>query len=137
MSATDAGNKALPSDGLHTEPLEIQMGPSHPATHGTVRIKLTLDGERVVDSEVEVGYLHRGFEKECEAGEYDKGASCQVGARGHKGRARHWRLIRGRGEHAAFVLPITICLGLLRHGSPVERGRFRARHPFAGASAAD
>jgi NADH-quinone oxidoreductase subunit D len=46
------------------------MGPSHPATHGTVRIKLTLDGERVVDSEVEVGYLHRGFEKECEAGEY-------------------------------------------------------------------
>jgi NADH-quinone oxidoreductase subunit D len=60
----------LSDDGLHTEPLEIQMGPSHPATHGTVRIKLTLDGERVVDSEVEVGYLHRGFEKECEAGEY-------------------------------------------------------------------
>jgi len=70
VSDTDAGHKTVVGDGLHGEPLEIQMGPSHPATHGTVRIKLTLDGERVVGSEVEVGYLHRGFEKECEAGEY-------------------------------------------------------------------
>ena len=46
------------------------MGPSHPSTHGTVKINLKLDGERIVDSEVEVGYLHRGFEKECESGEW-------------------------------------------------------------------
>jgi len=42
------------------------MGPSHPAMHGTIRIMLELDGERILNSEVEVGYLHRGFEKTCE-----------------------------------------------------------------------
>ena len=46
--------------------LMINMGPSHPAMHGTIRIMLELDGEKVVNSEVEVGYLHRGFEKICE-----------------------------------------------------------------------
>ncbi len=44
----------------------LNMGPSHPAMHGTIRIMLELDGERIVNSEVEVGYLHRGFEKTCE-----------------------------------------------------------------------
>jgi len=52
---------------LPFEPLELKMGPSHPATHGTVQINLKLDGETVQDAEVEVGYLHRGFEKECES----------------------------------------------------------------------
>ncbi len=68
----DAGPKPpLPlGEDLHTEPMEIQMGPSHPSTHGTVRLDLTLDGERIIDSRVEVGYLHRGFEKECESGEW-------------------------------------------------------------------
>jgi len=42
------------------------MGPSHPAMHGTIRIMLELDGENILNSEVEVGYLHRGFEKICE-----------------------------------------------------------------------
>lgn len=42
------------------------MGPSHPAMHGAVRIMLELDGERILNSEIEVGYLHRGFEKTCE-----------------------------------------------------------------------
>lgn len=46
--------------------LLLNMGPSHPAMHGTIRIMLELDGERIVNSEVEVGYLHRGFEKTCE-----------------------------------------------------------------------
>ena len=55
---------------LPFEPMELKMGPSHPATHGTVRILLKLDGERIVEAEVEVGYLHRGFEKECESGLY-------------------------------------------------------------------
>jgi NADH-quinone oxidoreductase subunit D len=48
------------------ESLLINMGPSHPAMHGTIRIMLELDGEVVRNSEVEVGYLHRGFEKICE-----------------------------------------------------------------------
>ena len=43
-------------------------GPSHPASHGTIKFNLKLDGERIVDCDVEVGYLHRGFEKMCEQG---------------------------------------------------------------------
>lgn len=48
------------------ESMLLNMGPSHPAMHGTIRIMLELDGERILNSEVEVGYLHRGFEKMCE-----------------------------------------------------------------------
>lgn len=54
-------------ENLHTEHMVLNMGPSHPATHGTVKFLLTLDGETVVNCEVEVGYLHRGFEKMCES----------------------------------------------------------------------
>jgi NADH-quinone oxidoreductase subunit D len=50
------------------EIMEIQMGPSHPASHGTIKFNLKLDGERIVDCDVEVGYLHRAFEKMCEQG---------------------------------------------------------------------
>jgi NADH-quinone oxidoreductase subunit D len=48
------------------EIMEIQMGPSHPASHGTVKFNLKLDGETIVAVDVEIGYLHRGFEKMCE-----------------------------------------------------------------------
>lgn len=44
------------------------MGPSHPASHGTIKFNLRLDGEQIVDCDVEIGYLHRGFEKMCEQG---------------------------------------------------------------------
>jgi NADH-quinone oxidoreductase subunit D len=44
----------------------VNIGPSHPATHGTVQIIAELDGERVVRTDIHCGYLHRGFEKECE-----------------------------------------------------------------------
>jgi NADH-quinone oxidoreductase subunit D len=44
----------------------VNIGPSHPATHGTVQIIAELDGEKVVRTDVHCGYLHRGFEKECE-----------------------------------------------------------------------
>ncbi len=53
---------------LHAEHQIINMGPSHPATHGTVKFLVELDGETIIDLKVEVGYLHRGFEKECESG---------------------------------------------------------------------
>ncbi|MBF6568136.1 MAG: NADH-quinone oxidoreductase subunit D [Candidatus Binataceae bacterium] len=56
--------------GLDAPPMRLQFGPSHPATHGTVRIVLDLDGEQIVDADVQIGYLHRGFEKECETGYY-------------------------------------------------------------------
>jgi NADH-quinone oxidoreductase subunit D len=59
--------KIMPSDPSD-EIMELQMGPSHPASHGTIKFNLKLDGERIVDCDVEVGYLHRGFEKMCEQG---------------------------------------------------------------------
>jgi NADH-quinone oxidoreductase subunit D len=53
---------------LHAEHQLLNMGPSHPATHGTVKFLIELDGETIVDLDIQVGYLHRGFEKECESG---------------------------------------------------------------------
>jgi NADH-quinone oxidoreductase subunit D len=50
--------------------MTVNMGPSHPAMHGTVRIILTVDGERIVKSDVQPGYLHRCFEKESEHATY-------------------------------------------------------------------
>lgn len=44
----------------------LNMGPSHPATHGVFHFRLKLDGETVKDCQTEIGYLHRAFEKECE-----------------------------------------------------------------------
>jgi NADH-quinone oxidoreductase subunit D len=46
--------------------LVIEMGPSHPAMHGTVKMRIRVDGETVERCDVDVGYLHRGFEKSCE-----------------------------------------------------------------------
>ncbi len=46
--------------------LFLNMGPSHPAMHGIIKIILELDGEYVVDADIEIGYLHRAFEKTCE-----------------------------------------------------------------------
>ena len=53
---------------LPSEPMLLNMGPSHPAMHGTVRIVLELSGETIMKSDVQIGYLHRGFEKMCERG---------------------------------------------------------------------
>jgi len=50
--------------------MTVNMGPSHPAMHGTVRIVLTVDGERIVKGDVQPGYLHRCFEKESEYATY-------------------------------------------------------------------
>ncbi len=57
---------------LGTEYMVINMGPSHPVTHGTVKFLATLDGETIVDLKVEIGYLHRGFEKMCENGTWQQ-----------------------------------------------------------------
>src|SRR5688572_29341382 len=55
---------------LPTDLMTVNMGPSHPAMHGTVRIILTVDGERVVEGDIQPGYLHRCFEKESEHATY-------------------------------------------------------------------
>ena len=57
---------------LPAEPMHLNMGPSHPAMHGTVRIVLELSGETIVKSDVQIGYLHRGFEKMCERGTWSQ-----------------------------------------------------------------
>ena len=53
---------------LPTEPMLLNVGPAHPAMHGTVRIVMELSGESIERCDVQVGYLHRGFEKMCERG---------------------------------------------------------------------
>ncbi len=56
--------------GERVELMTVNMGPSHPATHGTLRAFCALDGETIVASACEMGYLHRGFEKMSEQGTY-------------------------------------------------------------------
>ena len=57
---------------IEAEPLEmlINMGPQHPSTHGVFRMVLWVDGEKIVDMEPHIGYLHRGSEKLCEGEQY-------------------------------------------------------------------
>ena len=55
---------------IRTEPVTINMGPQHPSTHGVFRLRVTFDGEVVVDVEPVFGYLHRGTEKLAEERSY-------------------------------------------------------------------
>ena len=48
---------------LETEGMTLNVGPQHPATHGTLRVILQLDGEQVVNADPIMGYMHRGYEK--------------------------------------------------------------------------
>jgi NADH-quinone oxidoreductase subunit D len=53
--------------GAHDQHMVLNMGPQHPATHGVLRLVIELDGEIVVRLYPEIGYLHTGIEKTCEA----------------------------------------------------------------------
>jgi NADH-quinone oxidoreductase subunit D len=55
---------ATPSDARH---MVLNMGPQHPSTHGVLRLVLELDGETIVRATPDIGYLHTGIEKSCEA----------------------------------------------------------------------
>ena len=59
----DEGELEFPS-----APMQVNMGPAHPAMHGTVRMVVELSGETITKVDVQIGYLHRGFEKMCERG---------------------------------------------------------------------
>jgi NADH dehydrogenase I D subunit len=59
-------------DGEIVDLMTVNIGPSHPATHGTLRILAALDGETVAAAVGEMGYLHRGFEKMVEQGTYQQ-----------------------------------------------------------------
>jgi len=60
-----------PGAGSGSQNLYVNLGPAHPAMHGIIRIFAELDGEVVVKTDVEIGYLHRAFEKDCEVGPYN------------------------------------------------------------------
>ncbi|MEU8201925.1 NADH-quinone oxidoreductase subunit D [Streptosporangium sp. NPDC049046] len=55
---------------LATEDMVLNIGPQHPSTHGVLRLRLTLDGERISSAEPIVGYMHRGAEKLFEVRDY-------------------------------------------------------------------
>jgi NADH-quinone oxidoreductase subunit D len=56
--------------GFATTDMVLNIGPQHPATHGVLRLRMTLDGERVVACEPIIGYMHRGVEKLFEVRDY-------------------------------------------------------------------
>src|SRR4030067_261558 len=55
---------------MKTEPFVVNVGPKHPSTHGCFRLRVTLDGERIVDADMIVGYLPRSMEKLAESRTY-------------------------------------------------------------------
>jgi NADH-quinone oxidoreductase subunit C/D len=57
---------------INTEVMYLNIGPSHPATHGAIRILTALDGETILANVNEIGYLHRGFEKTAENRTYNQ-----------------------------------------------------------------
>ena len=70
-----AANVASVTDKLpdvEGEKMVLNMGPSHPATHGVLRLKLEMDGELITKAEPDVGYLHRGDEKIAENMTYNQ-----------------------------------------------------------------
>jgi NADH-quinone oxidoreductase subunit D len=69
---TNSGFTNVETTVLGADELIINMGPQHPSTHGVLRVKLKLDGEKIVDSECIIGYLHRGVEKIAEHRTYQQ-----------------------------------------------------------------
>jgi NADH-quinone oxidoreductase subunit D len=69
FGAHERGGGAGPGN-LATQDMVLNIGPQHPATHGVLRLRLTLDGERIVECEPVVGYMHRGVEKLFEVRDY-------------------------------------------------------------------
>src|SRR5918996_247843 len=55
---------------IRTEPMTVNVGPQHPSTHGVFRLRITFDGEEIVEMEPVLGYLHRGSEKLAEERNY-------------------------------------------------------------------
>jgi NADH-quinone oxidoreductase subunit D len=62
----ESRTQALAEDGLPVEELVVNVGPSHPSTHGVGRVLVHLDGDVIVRAEMIIGYLHRGIEKMAE-----------------------------------------------------------------------
>ncbi len=65
-SETMPAMEELPASPSAPRRMTLNMGPQHPSTHGVLRIVLELEGETIVSSEPDIGFLHTGIEKECE-----------------------------------------------------------------------
>lgn len=63
MTTDLTSGRVTGSSVLRTEEMILNLGPQHPSTHGVLRLLVTLDGERVVDAQPVIGYMHRGHEK--------------------------------------------------------------------------
>jgi NADH-quinone oxidoreductase subunit D len=61
-----------PEEGSKDHTMVLNMGPQHPSTHGVLRVVLEIDGETVVKLVPDIGYLHTGIEKTCEAKFYQQ-----------------------------------------------------------------
>lgn len=68
----DKGVDETTMKDINTEIMFLNLGPSHPATHGAIRIFTALDGETILANVNEIGYLHRGFEKTAENRTYNQ-----------------------------------------------------------------
>ena len=67
---SDVSGNPLENMAIRTEPVTINLGPQHPSTHGVFRLRVTFDGEEVLDLEPVIGYMHRGTEKLAESRTY-------------------------------------------------------------------
>jgi NADH-quinone oxidoreductase subunit D len=79
LASTDAEQELKSPDPSGIEPLPtsarrmtLNMGPQHPSTHGVLRVLLELDGEMILSARPEIGFLHTGIEKQCEAERYQQ-----------------------------------------------------------------
>jgi NADH-quinone oxidoreductase subunit D len=70
MSSTGMRELMVATGDLATADMVLNIGPQHPATHGVLRLAITLDGERIVRADPVIGYMHRGAEKLFEARDY-------------------------------------------------------------------
>ncbi len=68
----NAAKAAVAAQELEPEKMSISMGPSHPSTHGVLRLQMEIDGEIVTRADPVIGYLHRGDEKIAEAMTYNQ-----------------------------------------------------------------
>src|ERR1700760_3571286 len=71
--ATESLIQARPAEGSKDNTMVLNMGPQHPSTHGVLRLVLEIDGETVIKVVPDIGYLHTGIEKTCEAKFYKQG----------------------------------------------------------------
>jgi NADH-quinone oxidoreductase subunit D len=70
MTGTGLREVMVATGDLATADMVLNIGPQHPATHGVLRLAITLDGERIVRADPVIGYMHRGAEKLFEARDY-------------------------------------------------------------------